>query len=140
MPRRVDAERADAAAGQRGEQEVLGRPLVLEADRLVPLGRDRPVPLERDGVRNLLLADGHGLTVPAPRAVRTASYAANVRLRTLSEAECYARCYGGSDDAVTVVRLVPADLAAARRVLSGEEIRRLFEDRLDRREPELDAA
>lgn len=61
-----------------------------------------------------------------------------VRLRTLSEAECYARCYGGSEDAVRVVRLrgeQPPPL-----VLTGEEIRRLFEDRLDHREPELDAA
>jgi hypothetical protein len=56
------------------------------------------------------------------------------RLRRLSEAECYARCYGTSDDTVRVIRLDrPTD--AVRR-LSGEEIRRLFEDRLDRREPE----
>jgi hypothetical protein len=63
-----------------------------------------------------------------------------VRLRTLSEAECYARCYGGSDDAVTVVRLVRLASLQPAASLSGEEIRRLFEDRLDRREPELDAA
>ena len=39
-----------------------------------------------------------------------------MRLRTLTEAECYARCYGGlRDERVTVVRLLPAnpaDLAA----------------------------
>jgi hypothetical protein len=63
-----------------------------------------------------------------------------VRLRTLSEAECYARCYGGSDDAVTVVRLARLASLEPVRGLSGEEIRRLFEDRLDRREQELDAA
>jgi hypothetical protein len=28
-----------------------------------------------------------------------------VRLRTLSEAECYARCYGTRDDAVTPISL-----------------------------------
>ena len=80
------------------------------------------------------------MTVAARRAVRTASYAPNVRLRTLSEAECYARCYGGSDDAVTVVRVVRLAALRPSAGLSGEEIRRLFEDRLDGREPELDAA
>ena len=63
-----------------------------------------------------------------------------MRLRTLSEAECYARCYGGTDDAVTVVRLVRLASAPPAAGLSGEEIRRLFEDRLEQREPELDAA
>ena len=61
-----------------------------------------------------------------------------VRLRTLSEAECYARCYGGSsDEAVRVVRLAEERTAT---VLSGEALRLLFEDRLDLRESELDAA
>jgi hypothetical protein len=57
------------------------------------------------------------------------------RLRTLSEAECYARCYGAGDDAV---RLVALERVAARTVarLSGENVRRLFEERLDTREPE----
>jgi hypothetical protein len=56
------------------------------------------------------------------------------RLRRLSEAECYARCYGASDDSVRVIRLErPRQLV---RRLTGEEIRRLFEDRLDGREPE----
>ena len=57
------------------------------------------------------------------------------RLRRLSEAECYARCYGASsDDTVRVIRLDrPRELVQR---LSGEEIRRLFEDRLDGREPE----
>ena len=57
------------------------------------------------------------------------------RLRTLSEAECYARCYGGrSDEAVRVVKVAPrhADVRAA----SGELLRALFEDKLDAREPE----
>jgi hypothetical protein len=57
------------------------------------------------------------------------------RLRRLSEVECYARCYGArSDDSVRVIRLDrPRHLV---RRLSGEEIRRLFEERLDGREPE----
>jgi hypothetical protein len=56
------------------------------------------------------------------------------RLRRLSEAECYARCYGASDDTVRVIRLErPRQLV---RRMTGEEIRRLFEERLDGREPE----
>ena len=56
------------------------------------------------------------------------------RLRRLSEAECYARCYGATDDTVRVIRLDrPREVV---RRLSGEQIRRLFEDRLDGREPE----
>jgi len=59
------------------------------------------------------------------------------RLRSLSEAECYTRCYGGWDG---TVRRVTVELAPRRRefgsVLSGEGVRRLFEGRLDAREPE----
>jgi hypothetical protein len=56
------------------------------------------------------------------------------RLRRLSEAECYARCYGASDDTVRVIRLDRSRDDV--RKLTGEQIRRLFEDRLDGREPE----
>jgi hypothetical protein len=61
-----------------------------------------------------------------------------VRLRVLSEAECYARCYG---DFADTVHLVAFELARPRfeSTLSGEDIRRLFELRLDARDPELDA-
>jgi hypothetical protein len=61
-----------------------------------------------------------------------------MRLRTLSEAECYARCYGGhSDDRVTVLR-VPANHPD--RMTPGEQVRKHFEERLDRRGPEAEAA
>jgi hypothetical protein len=63
------------------------------------------------------------------------------RLRTLSEAECYERCYGWrwNDDSVKVLpsagssrqpdlRLEPSEM--------GERLRRLLELRLDAREPE----
>jgi hypothetical protein len=58
------------------------------------------------------------------------------RLRTLSEDECYLRCYGwrGADEAVKVVRREPdprAELTDA-----GERLRRLLELRLEAREPE----
>lgn len=61
------------------------------------------------------------------------------RLRPLSEAECYARCYGGGDENVRVVQARPLRRPRAAR-LSGEELRRLFEARLDGREPEIEAA
>lgn len=57
------------------------------------------------------------------------------RLRTLSEAECYARCYGRGDENVRIVRLEPR---WPRNALSmhGEMLRRAFEDRLRAREAE----
>jgi hypothetical protein len=54
------------------------------------------------------------------------------RLRTLSEAECYLRCYGGSDESVKVFRVERPEPKEVR--LTGERIRRLFEARLDLRE------
>jgi hypothetical protein len=55
-------------------------------------------------------------------------------LRPLTEAECYARCYGDGDDNVRFVKLEPRrprfDIG-----MSGEELRRAFESRLDEREP-----
>jgi hypothetical protein len=57
------------------------------------------------------------------------------RLRSLSEAECYARCYGVSDGGVQVLRLEPRP---GRRslILEGEALRRRFEEFLDARDPE----
>jgi hypothetical protein len=60
------------------------------------------------------------------------------RLRTLTEVECYCRCYGAGDGNVRIVRLPSKRRRIAGRV-SGEELRRLFELRLDAREPELAA-
>jgi hypothetical protein len=64
-----------------------------------------------------------------------------VRLRRLSEAECYARCYGGRrDDRVSFVRVLPR--AVRRPTVTGEQLREHFEARLDGRgpEPEEEAA
>jgi hypothetical protein len=62
------------------------------------------------------------------------------RLRALTEAECYARCYGsGGWGDVRVVRIEPRRQRFPTR-LSGERLRRLFEERLDAREPEAEAA
>ena len=60
-----------------------------------------------------------------------------MRLRPLTEAECYARCYGGlGDDRVTVVRVARAERPAE----AGERLRELFEERLDAREAGAEAA
>jgi hypothetical protein len=62
-----------------------------------------------------------------------------MRLRTLSEAECYARCYGDHDDEnVSVVRPAPRPVSVS--TVRGEELRGLFEERLDARGPEVEAA
>jgi hypothetical protein len=59
-----------------------------------------------------------------------------MRMRSLTEAECYARCYGSRDDMVKVLRLEPRRPRYELKP-SGEELRRFFEDRLDdRTEPE----
>ena len=61
-------------------------------------------------------------------------YGALVRLRPLTESECYARCYGDGDDNVRFVKLEPRrprfDVG-----VSGEDLRQAFESRLDKREP-----
>ena len=49
----------------------------------------------------------------------------------MTEAECYERCYGGPRR-VQAIKTKPRLVAT----LTGEQIRRLFERRLDRRERE----
>jgi hypothetical protein len=51
----------------------------------------------------------------------------------LSEAECWARCYGGWDPTVTLVKLEPRRPRYELRV-TGEHLRRSLEARLDARE------
>jgi len=63
----------------------------------------------------------------APRTLRVVR-----RLRTLSEAECYARCYRGWEPTVTLVRLEPRRPRFPTTV-TGEQLRRLFEDAIDAR-------
>jgi hypothetical protein len=57
-----------------------------------------------------------------------------VRLRPLTEAEAYARCYGSGDDNVRTVKLEPRRPRYDPRV-SGEDLRQAFEQKLDGREP-----
>jgi hypothetical protein len=61
------------------------------------------------------------------------------RLRTLSEDECYARCYRGWEPTVTIVRLEPRRPRYSTTV-TGEELRQLLEDRIDARLPQDEAA
>jgi hypothetical protein len=50
----------------------------------------------------------------------------------LSEAECYARCYGAQQsEQFSQVRLIPKP--APRTMIRGEDLRLLFEERLDER-------
>jgi hypothetical protein len=56
------------------------------------------------------------------------------RLRPLSEAECYARCYGGWDATVHVFRLEPRPRNVS--IVEGEALRRRFEEFLDARDPD----
>jgi hypothetical protein len=63
------------------------------------------------------------------------------RLRTLSEAECYERCYGWrwSEETVKVLRASGASREPDLRAdpsAAGERLRRLFELRLDARDAE----
>lgn len=55
------------------------------------------------------------------------------RLRPLSEAECYARCYAGKTDTVRLVRLEARRLRYELPV-SGEALRLQLDMRLDLRE------
>lgn len=56
------------------------------------------------------------------------------RLRPLSEAECYARCYGGWEANVHVLRLDPRASLDAQR-LDGEAMRLRFEELFEARDP-----
>jgi hypothetical protein len=55
-----------------------------------------------------------------------------IRLRALSEAECQARLYGDRDPTISVSRLVPRR-PRFETTVSGEELRRSLEKRLDER-------
>jgi hypothetical protein len=56
------------------------------------------------------------------------------RSRPLGEAEAYARCHGDRGNDVKILRLPPRRPRYLAILRSGEEVRRRFEERLDRRE------
>ena len=69
----------------------------------------------------------------AARTLRTV-----IRLRTLTETECYARCYGGWDPTVKIVKIEPRRPRYELPV-TGEDLRREFEARIDARPDEAEA-
>ena len=58
------------------------------------------------------------------------------RLRTLSEAEAYARCHGDREEYLVRVVQMEARRPRYETAVSGEDLRRSFERRLDAREPQ----
>jgi hypothetical protein len=58
------------------------------------------------------------------------------RARQLHEAEAYARCHGDRGNDVKLIRLPPRRPRYRAVLRTGEELRRRFEERLDRRERE----
>ena len=62
-----------------------------------------------------------------------------IRLRTLTETECYARCYGGWDPTVKVAKAEPRRPRYELSV-TGEDLRREFEARIDARPEDAEAA
>jgi hypothetical protein len=63
-----------------------------------------------------------------------------VRLRPLTEAECYARCYGGRrEEVVSFVRVLSA-AESRRRPVTGERLQELFEAPLLAEPPKDEAA
>jgi hypothetical protein len=56
-------------------------------------------------------------------------------LRPIEEAEAYARCHGERSEEVKIVKVEPRRPRFQLRV-TGEALRRSFEQRLDRRAPE----
>ena len=59
------------------------------------------------------------------------------RLRPLSESDCYTRLYGHRDPTVTIVSR--AARVSTWPTVTGDELRDAFDDRLDAREPGIDA-
>ena len=60
------------------------------------------------------------------------------RLRTLTEAEAYARCHGDREEYLVRVVQMEARRPRYQTAISGEDLRRSFERRLDAREPQAD--
>jgi hypothetical protein len=73
---------------------------------------------------------------PLSETARTLRFV--IRLRTLTESECYVRCYGGWDPTVKVVKAEPSRPRYELSV-TGEDLRRDFEARIDARPDDADA-
>ena len=116
------------AARETRQDEVLRRPRRAELERRLAVGRGAAGAVEGDGIAEFLGFHAGG-------TVRGAAYPVSMRrLRSLSEAECYARCYGGWEETVHVLRLEPR-IPRHALVVEGEALRRRFEEYLDARDP-----
>jgi hypothetical protein len=70
--------------------------------------------------------------------IRSGYYRARMdRLRPLSESDCYTRLYGQRDPTVTIVSR--SARSAPWPSMTGDDIRDAFDDRLDAREPGVEA-
>ena len=132
------AETRQRAADERGEQQVLRRPLRRHLERDPVLVPELAGRRELDRVAQLLGSNGHevhGLRSACPSGMaRTLRHVR--RLRTLSETECYTRLYGGWDPTVTLVKVEPRR-PRYELTVSGEDLRREFEARITARADEL---
>src|SRR5256885_9253875 len=103
-PSGVVAETLERAADEGGEQQVLGRPRGVGVQRRPVLGSKRAAVVEVHGVAKLLRFRGHAGILPSGPA-RTPWLV--IRLRALTEAQCWARGYGSWGSTVKVVPLQP---------------------------------
>jgi hypothetical protein len=76
-------------------------------------------------------------STPSTRPVRI-GVVRRQRLRPLTEAEAYARCHGIRESEVRIVKLEPRRPRYELPV-SGEDLRRSFEAKLEQREPDDEA-
>ena len=124
----MKAKALQGAAHETRQDEVLRRPRRVEVEWGLAVGRDAAGAVEGDGIAEFL-----GFHVAG--TVRGAAYPVSMRrLRSLSEAECYARCYGGWEATVHVLTLEPR-IPRHVLVVEGEALRRRFEEYLDARDP-----
>jgi len=138
-PAGVVPEAVQRALDERRQQEVIGCPVVRLAEPAAAGNERLTVAIDLHGVvehlRARLSHRGNAIRV---RPVLVLQWA-TVRLRPLSEAECYARCYGGRrEEAVNFVRVL-AD-SGRRQPITGERLHELFDARPLTSEPEMEAA
>ena len=83
-------------------------------------------------LRRSAFAPATGLWYPSPMRLP----GRRSGLVTLDEAAAYARCHGSRDNDVRIVKLPPRRPRYEDVLTTGEELRQLFERRLDARDPD----
>ena len=76
------------------------------------------------------------LPADRPSAIHARMRFRRAALKTLDEAAAYARCHGQRDNDVRIVHLPPRRKRYTDVLTTGEELRELFEQRLDARDPD----